>query len=324
MKLIVQIPCFNEEYTLPQTVADIPRHIAGVDAVEILIIDDGSTDRTVEVARQIGVNHIVRHRRNRGLALSFMTGIEACLSLGADIIVNTDGDNQYCGADIPALIRPVLDNKADMVIGDRKTDTIDHFSFVKKKLQKAGSKIVRLLSQTRVPDAVSGFRAFSREAAMQINIVSRYSYTIETVIQAGNKSLAITSVPVRTNPKTRESRLFKSIPNFIFYQMSTMVRMYAMFRPLKVFFIMGGLCLLGGLIPSARFLFFYLAGKGEGHIQSLIMAAVLFIVGFQILVLGLLGDLISHNRKLIEEALLRVRRMELDKEKETDWQGILK
>jgi len=316
MKLIVQIPCFNEEHTLPQTVADIPRHIPGVDAVEILIIDDGSTDQTVAVARKIGVDHIVSHRRNRGLALSFMTGIEACLLLGADIIVNTDGDNQYCGADIPALIRPVMDGKADIVIGDRKTDTIDHFSFVKKKLQKAGSRMVRLLSQTRVPDAVSGFRAFSRDAAMQINIVSRYSYTVETVIQAGNKSLAIASVPVRTNPKTRESRLFKSVPNFLFYQVTTMIRMYAMFRPLKAFFIMGGFCLLGGLIPSARFLFFYLAGKGDGHIQSLIMAAVLFIIGFQVLVLGLLGDLISHNRKLIEEALLRVRRMELDKEKE--------
>ena len=315
MKLIVQIPCFNEEHTLPQTVADIPRHIDGVDAVEILVVDDGSTDRTAAVAREIGVDHIVSHSRNRGLALSFMTGVEACLQLGADIIVNTDGDNQYCGADIPALIRPVLEKKADMVIGDRKTDTIEHFSFVKKKLQKAGSMMVRLLSQTRVPDAVSGFRAFSRDAAMQINIVSRYSYTVETVIQAGNKSLAIASVPVRTNSKTRESRLFKSIPNFMFYQVSTMVRMYAMFRPLKVFFIIGGICLLTGLIPSARFLFFYLADKGEGHVQSLIMAAVLFIVGFQVLVLGLLGDLISHNRKLLEETLLRVRRMELEKDK---------
>ncbi|MFZ2632811.1 MAG: glycosyltransferase family 2 protein [Desulfosalsimonadaceae bacterium] len=314
MKLIVQIPCFNEENTLPQTVADIPRHIEGVDVVELLIIDDGSTDRTVAVARELGVDHIVSHRRNRGLALTFMTGIEACLQLGADIIVNTDGDNQYCGADIPLLIRPILDKKADIVIGDRQTDTIDHFGFVKKKLQKTGSMLVRLLSQTRVPDAVSGFRAFSRDAAMQINIVSRYSYTIETVIQAGNKSLAIASVPVRTNPKTRDSRLIKSIPNFIFNQINTMVRMYAMFRPLKAFFIVGGLCLLAGLIPSGRFLFFYLAGKGDGHIQSLIMAAVLFIVGFQVLVLGLLGDLISHNRKLIEETLLRVRRMEMDKE----------
>ena len=314
MKLIVQIPCFNEEHTLPQTVVDIPRHIEGVDLVELLIIDDGSTDRTVAVARELGVDHIVSHRRNRGLALTFMTGIEACLQLGADIIVNTDGDNQYCGADIPMLIRPILDKEADIVIGDRQTDTIDHFGFVKKKLQKTGSMLVRLLSQTQIPDAVSGFRAFSRDAAMQINIVSRYSYTIETVIQAGNKKLAIASVPVRTNPKTRDSRLIKSIPSFIFNQINTMVRMYAMFRPLKAFFIVGGLCITAGMIPSARFLFFYLAGKGDGHIQSLIMAAVLLIVGFQVLVLGLLGDLISHNRKLIEEALLRVRRMEMDKE----------
>ncbi|RJP90565.1 MAG: glycosyltransferase family 2 protein [Desulfobacteraceae bacterium] len=318
MKLIVQIPCFNEEHTLPQTLADIPRQIKGVETVEILIIDDGSTDRTVAVARELGVDHIVSHSRNRGLALTFMTGIEACLRLGADIIVNTDGDNQYCGADIPALVQPILDKKFDIVIGDRQTDTIDHFGPVKKKLQKTGSMLVRWLSQTKVPDAVSGFRAFSRDAAMQINIVSRYSYTIETVIQAGNKKLSIASIPVRTNPKTRDSRLIKSIPNFIFNQINTMVRMYAMFKPLKAFFIVGGLCILFGLIPSARFLFYYLAGKGDGHIQSLIMAAVLFIVGFQVLVLGLLGDLISHNRKLIEETLLRVRRMELDKDKNDD------
>lgn len=318
MKLIVQIPCYNEEHTLPRTVADIPRKIEGVDAVEILVVDDGSTDRTVAAARKAGVDHIVRHPRNRGLAMSFMTGIEACLQRGADIIVNTDGDNQYCGADIPSLIRPIIDHQADIVIGDRQTDSIAHFSPVKKKLQKTGSMLVRLLSETRVPDAVSGFRAFSRNAAMQINIVSRYSYTVETVIQAGNKRLAVASVPVRTNPKTRDSRLIKSLPNFIFNQINTMVRMYAMFRPLKAFFIVGGLCLLAGLIPSARFLFFYLAGKGGGHIQSLIMAAVLFIVGFQVLVLGLLGDLMSHNRKLIEEVLLRVRRMELDKERKDE------
>ena len=318
MKLIVQIPCYNEEHTLPRTVADIPRKIEGVAAVEILVVDDGSTDRTVAAARKAGVDHIVRHPRNRGLAMSFMTGIEACLQRGADIIVNTDGDNQYCGADIPSLIRPIIDHPADSVIGDRQTDSIAHFSPVKKKLQKTGSMLVRLLSETRVPDAVSGFRAFSRNAAMQINIVSRYSYTVETVIQAGNKRLAVASVPVRTNPKTRDSRLIKSLPNFIFNQINTMVRMYAMFRPLKAFFIVGGLCLLAGLIPSARFLFFYLAGKGGGHIQSLIMAAVLFIVGFQVLVLGLLGDLMSHNRKLIEEVLLRVRRMELDKERKDE------
>ena len=313
MKLIVQIPCFNEEMTLPETVAAIPRQIVGIDAVEILVINDGSTDQTVEVAKRLGVDHIISHTRNKGLALSFMTGIEACLERGADIIVNTDGDNQYCGADIPRLIQPILDGNADIVIGDRETAKVPHFGRIKKLLQKTGSLLVRWLSQTQVPDAVSGFRAFSRDAAMQINIVSRYSYTIETVIQAGSKSFAIESVPVRTNAKTRESRLFKNIPVFIFNQINTMVRMYTMFKPLKAFFILGSICLIFGMIPTSRFLYFYMIGEGGGHIQSLIMAAVLFIVGFQVIVLGLLGDVISHNRKLIEETLLRVRRMEFDK-----------
>jgi glycosyltransferase involved in cell wall biosynthesis len=263
----------------------------------------------------LGVEHIVQHNCNKGLAASFMSGLQACLGLGADIIVNTDGDNQYNGADIPKLVQPILNNDAELVIGDRQTDMIDHFSFIKRRLQKLGSFIVRLLSGTNIPDAVSGFRAFSREAAMQINVISAYSYTVETIIQAGNKKMSITSVPVGTNPKTRESRLVKSIPRFILMQLSTMIRMYAMFKPLKVFFVIGSVCIFFGLIPSARFLFFYLAGEGAGHIQSLIMAAVLFIVGFQVLVLGLLGDVISHNRKLIEETLLRVRRLEFDVEK---------
>jgi glycosyltransferase involved in cell wall biosynthesis len=311
MKLIVQIPCYNEEKTLPQTVADIPRRIEGIDTVEILVIDDGSTDRTVETAKALGVDHIVRHKRNRGLALTFMTGLETSLRLGADIIVNTDGDNQYHGADIPKLIEPIVAGEADMVIGDRQTEKIEHFGFLKKKLQKTGSQIVRVLSNTDVPDAVSGFRAFSRQAALQINIVSRYSYTVETVIQAGDKRMKIASVPVRTNPKTRESRLITSIPRFVLNQVSTMVRMYTMFRPLKMFFMMGGLFVLGGLIPTVRFLYFYLLGQGDGHIQSLVLAAVLILVGIQLWVLGLLGDVISFNRKLIEEALLRVRRIEL-------------
>ncbi len=312
MKLIVQIPCFNEEETLPQTVADIPRDIAGVDEVEILIIDDGSTDRTVEVAKSIGVDHIVYNRRNKGLAFSFMAGLDACLKAGADIIVNTDGDNQYRGSGIPDLIAPILAKEADIVVGDRKTDNIQHFSLVKKLLQKLGSWVVRRLSDTSIPDAVSGFRAFSREAALRINIVSNYSYTVETIIQAGNKKLTIVSVPVRTNKKTRESRLVKSIPRFIINQLNTMVRMYTMFRPLRVFFIIGCLCVIAGLIPSIRFLYFYLNGAGGGHIQSLIFAAVMFFVGFQVLVLGLLGDVISFNRKLIEETLIRVKRIELE------------
>jgi glycosyltransferase involved in cell wall biosynthesis len=311
MKLIVQIPCYNEENTLPQTLADIPRQTDGIDAAEILVIDDGSTDKTVETARALGVDHIVSHKRNRGLALTFMTGLETCLRLGADIIVNTDGDNQYNGADIPKLIAPILKGEADMVIGDRQTEDIEHFGFLKKKLQKAGSKMVRMLSNTDVPDAVSGFRAFSRQAAMQINIVSRYSYTVETVIQAGDKRMKIASVPVRTNPKTRESRLITSIPRFVFNQVSTMVRMYTMFKPLKMFVIMGGFFFLGGLIPTVRFVYFYMLGQGGGHIQSLVLAAVLLLIGIQLFVLGLLGDVISFNRKLIEETLLRVRRIEL-------------
>ena len=315
MKLIVQIPCLNEKKTLPETVKDIPRRIDGIDSVEILIIDDGSTDRTVAVARELGVDHIVRNTGNKGLAISFMNGLEACLRLGADIIVNTDGDNQYHGADIPKLVGPIMRKEADIVVGDRQTDSIGHFSFTKKKLQKMGSRMVRLLSGTRVPDTVSGFRAFSRAAALQINVISTYSYTVETLIQAGNKRLAISSVPVGTNPKTRESRLVKSIPRFMMYQMSTMVRMYAMFRPLRTFFMIGAVLILGALVPSGRFLYFYFLGKGGGHIQSLILATILFITGFQVLIVGLLGDVISSNRKLIEEVLLRVKKIELDEKK---------
>jgi len=311
MKLIVQIPCYNEEQTLPGTIKHIPRKIEGVDQVEILIIDDGSIDRTVEVAKEIGVDHIVRNICNKGLARSFLAGLDACLRLGADIIVNTDGDNQYKGEDIPKLIEPILKGEADIVIGDRQTDKVAHFGFAKKKLQKIGSWVIRGLSETDVPDAVSGFRAFRREAAMQMNIVSPFSYTIETIIQAGKKHLAVTSVPIGTNPKTRESRLFKSIPNFIERSLTTMIRMYTMYQPLRVFFYIGFFFILAGLIPSVRFLIYYFMGQGGGHIQSLIFAAILFIVGFQVLMMGLIADVIGFNRKLIEETLLRVRRIEL-------------
>ena len=312
MKLIVQIPCYNEEQTLPETVKDIPRKIEGVDQVEILIIDDGSTDKTVEIAKEIGVDHIVRNICNKGLARTFLAGLDACLRLGADIIVNTDGDNQYKGEDIPKLIEPILKEEADIVIGDRQTDKVAHFGFAKKKLQKIGSWVIRGLSETDVPDAVSGFRAFRREAAMQMNIVSPFSYTIETIIQAGKKHLAVTSVPIGTNPKTRESRLFKSIPKFIERSLTTMIRMYTMYQPLRVFFYIGFFFILAGLIPSVRFLIYYFMGQGSGHVQSLILATILFIVGFQVLVVGLVADVISFNRRLIEETLLRVRRMEFD------------
>ena len=312
MKLIVQIPCYNEEKTLPQTVRDIPRRIVGIEKVEVLIIDDGSTDKTVEVAKEIGVDHIVKNTCNKGLARTFLVGLDASLRLEADIIVNTDGDNQYKGQDIPKLIAPILKGEADIVIGDRQTDMISHFSPTKKKLQKLGSLVVRILSKTDVPDAVSGFRAFSREAAMQMNIVSAFSYTIETVIQAGKKNMAVTNVPISTNPKTRESRLIQSIPKFIEHSLTTMVRMYTMYQPLKVFFYIGCLCILAGLIPSIRFLFYFFTGQGSGHIQSLILAAILFVIGFQVFMIGLVADVISFNRKLIEETLLRVRRMEFD------------
>jgi len=312
MKLIVQIPCYNEERTLPQTVRDIPRLIEGIDEVEILVIDDGSTDKTIEVAKAAGVDHIVKNTCNKGLARTFLVGLDASLRLGADIIVNTDGDNQYKGQDIPKLIDSILKGKADIVIGDRQTDNIPHFSSTKKKMQKLGSFVVRILSGTNVPDAVSGFRAFSREAAMQMNIVSAFSYTIETVIQAGKKNMAISNVPVGTNPKTRESRLFQSIPKFLEHSLTTMIRTYAMYKPLRLFFYIGCLCIVGGLIPSIRFLFYYFTGQGGGHVQSLILAAILFIIGFQVFMIGLVADVISFNRKLIEETLLRVKRIELD------------
>lgn len=311
MKLIIQIPCYNEESTLPQTVRDIPKKIAGIDQVEILIVDDGSTDRTIAVAEKIGVDHIIKNSKNRGLAQTFKTGLDACLKLGADIIVNTDGDNQYQGQDIPKLIKPILDNKADIVIGDRQTDKILHFSNSKKKMQKVGSFIVRTLSGTDIPDAVSGFRAFTREAAMHMNIVSPFSYTIETIIQAGKKHLSVTSVPIGTNPKTRESRLFKSIPQFIERSATTMLRMYTMYQPLRVFFYIGCVFMILGLIPSLRFLYYFLIGSGSGHVQSLIFATIMFIIGFQVFMIGLMADVIGFNRKLIEETLLRVKRIEL-------------
>ena len=318
MKLIVQIPCFNEEHTLPQTVGDIPREIEGVDEVEILIIDDGSTDRTIEVARSIGVDHIVRNKRNLGLARTFRKGLDACLDCGADIIVNTDGDNQYEGADIAKLVEPILAGRADMVIGDRQTDKVAHFSKSKKLLQWFGSGVVRKLAGIWVPDAVSGFRAFSRDVAIQLNIVSPFSYTIETVIQAGKRGIPVESVAVRTNPKTRESRLFKSIPNFISRQLGTIVRMYAMYQPLKVFFIIGTFLSVTGILPIIRFVYFYAIGEGGGHLQSLILGGVLLMMGFIAYLAGLVADLISFNRQLLETTLQNVRRAQLEHKKQSE------
>jgi glycosyltransferase involved in cell wall biosynthesis len=310
MKLIVQIPCYNEEHTLPQTVADIPRQIPGIDTVEVLIIDDGSRDRTAEVAREIGVDHIVRNRRNMGLAHSFRRGLDACLAHGADIVVNTDGDNQYCGADIALLVQPILEGRADIVVGDRQTAAIDHFSPSKRMLQRFGSWVVRAFSGVNVPDAVSGFRAISREAAFRLNIVSPFSYTIEMLIQVGMKGMAFTSVPIRTNPKTRDSRLFSSVFKFIERSGSTLLRMYTMYRPLKVFTMIGLVTALIGAVPMLRFLYFYLFVNGTGKVQSLIIGSALLTIGALTFVLGIIADLLSQNRKLIEIMLEKVRHIE--------------
>lgn len=315
MKLIVQIPCYNEETTLAETVRDIPRNIPGIDTVEILVIDDGCSDRTIEIARQAGVDHIISNAINMGLASSFRRGLDTCLKLGADIIVNTDGDNQYAGGDIPKLIEPILSGKAELVIGDRQTAAIPHFSPTKKLLQSLGSLVVRRLSGIDVPDAVSGFRAISREAAIKLNIISSYSYTIEMIIQAGKKQISVAHVRVNTNPPTRESRLFSSIFKFIELQLSIMIRMYAMYKPLRVFIYISLALSLIGFIPILRFLYFYLVGQGEGHIQSVVLGGVFLSMGFIAFLVGLLADLISRNRQLIEINLEKTKRLELEKQR---------
>lgn len=310
MKLLIQIPCFNESETLAETLRDLPRQIPGVDSIEILIIDDGSTDGTAETARRLGVSHVVRFSRNRGLARGFMAGIDASLRLGADIIVNTDADNQYCGADIPKLIQPILDGEADMVIGDRQVDSVAHFSPTKKKLQKFGSWVVRLASHTRVPDATSGFRAISREAALRLFVTSEFTYTLETLIQAGHAHLAVSAVPIRTNPKTRDSRLFRSIGQYLRRSASTIIRIYTMYRPLRTFFLIAALLFCGGAALSGRFLYYHFTEEKTGHVQSLILAAVLLIAAFIVFLGGLLADLVAANRKLLEDTITRLRRLE--------------
>jgi glycosyltransferase involved in cell wall biosynthesis len=313
VKLIIQIPCLNEEKTLPATLAALPRSIPGIDRIEILVIDDGSTDRTGEVARAHGVHHLIRFTNNKGLAEGFMVGLDACLRLGADIIVNTDADNQYNAADIAKLIEPILKGKADMVVGDRQIGQVAYFSPLKKRLQNLGSWVVRNVSGTDIPDVTSGFRAFSREAALRLNVVSKFTYTLETVIQAGKKNLAITHVPIRTNGKFRESRLFRSIPSYIWKSVGTIFRIYTMYEPLRMFVKIGGGIFSLGLLISLRFLYYYFSDNSAGHVQSLILAAVFFIVGFQVMMLGLIADLNGNNRRLIEDVLYRVRRQELAK-----------
>ncbi|MCA1799501.1 MAG: glycosyltransferase family 2 protein [Xanthomonadaceae bacterium] len=311
MKLIIQIPCLNEEATLERTIADLPTTIPGVDKIELLVVDDGSTDRTVEVAQAAGVHHIVRNRRNAGLAASFRIGLDAALAAGADIIVNTDGDNQYAGSDVSKLIAPILAGTADIVIGDRETGEIAHFSALKKSLQWLGSGIVRRLADADVADAVCGFRAISRDAALQLNVVSKFSYTTEMVIQAGRKKIAMTSVPIATNDVTRQSRLFRSVPHFVARSASTMIRTYAMYQPLRVFFYIGIFLLLIGVVPMVRFLYFFATGDGAGHIQSLVIGGAFLVMGFVAFMIGLVTDLIAVNRQLLESILERQRRADL-------------
>jgi glycosyltransferase involved in cell wall biosynthesis len=317
-RLIIQIPCLDEAETLPATLADIPRSIPGIDSVEVLVIDDGSTDETTKVARALGVDHIVSLRRRRGLAAAFMVGIDTCLKLGADFIVNTDGDNQYFGQDIPALVAPLLRGEADIVIGDRNLQAIEHLSRGRKFLQRLGSWVVRQVSNTRVPDTTSGFRAYTREAALRMTIVSEFTYTLESIIQAGKKRMAIGHVPVRTNLRTRPSRLFHSVWFYLKQSGSTIVRIYTMYEPLKVFTSIGALAVAAGLATSARFLYFYFTGSGGGHVQSLLLSAVLLIVGFQVMLMGLVADVISANRKLLEDLLYRARVQEPAAERTPD------
>ncbi|MBP5160359.1 MAG: glycosyltransferase family 2 protein [Lachnospiraceae bacterium] len=312
MKLIIQIPCYNEEATLGVTIADLPRHIDGIDEIEYLIIDDGSTDRTVEIARSLGVQHIVHFAKNKGLAKGFMAGLDASLRAGADIIVNTDADNQYCGADIEALIRPILEGKADFVVGERPIDETAHFSPIKKKMQHLGSWTVRVASKTRIPDAPSGFRALSREAALRVNVTNPYTYTLETIIQAGHNRTAIDSVKVRTNPELRKSRLFHSMIGYIKRSMVTILRSFMMYKPLSFFGIIGGICIIAGLALGIRFLVYLGLGEGTGHVQSLILTAILLLMGFMTIVIGLQADIIAANRKILEDIQYHVRRTDYE------------
>jgi len=317
MKLIIQIPCYNEEDTLTATVDDLPRQIDGIDVIEYLIIDDGSRDKTVEVARKVGIHHIVSFKSNRGLARAFEAGVDACLKLGADIIVNTDADNQYNGKDIKKLISPILKNAAEIVVGERPISTTEHFSATKKIMQKFGSFVVRKASGTKVPDAPSGFRAYTREAALRLNVINNYTYTLETIIQAGHNRIPITSVPIRTNPDTRESRLFKSMWKYIQQSAIVIIRSLMMYRPLKFFLILGGIVSTAGVAVIIRWLLLSNFGQINGHTQSLILATMLIIIGVQFIVAGLQADIIAANRKILEDVQYRVRKMECNDNKRT-------
>jgi len=313
VKLIVQIPCLDEEDQLPGTIADLPREVEGFETVEFLVIDDGSTDRTVEVARELGVHHVVRLTNNKGLAHAFQAGLDACLKLGADVVVNTDADNQYSAKDIPALVAPILEGRADMVIGDRQVMTIDHFSPTKKRLQRAGSWVVRRASGTDVPDATSGFRAYNREAALGLVVVSKFTYTLESLIQAGKSLTAVTHVPVGTNDKTRESRLFGSMWTYIRRNMLAIFRIYTSWEPLFVFTALAVVLLVAAIGAWSPFLWDWIVnGDRGGHLQSIILGGVLFMASVQVFVLGVLADLVAAHRAVSQRTLERVRRIELE------------
>ncbi|MBQ7943073.1 MAG: glycosyltransferase family 2 protein [Lachnospiraceae bacterium] len=312
MKLIIQIPCYNEAETLEIALNDLPKQLEGVDEIEYLIINDGSKDNTVEVAKNWGVHHVVNFTQNKGLAKGFMAGLDECLRQGADIIVNTDADNQYCAEDIATLIQPILDGKADYVVGARPIDETEHFSFIKKKLQHLGSWAVRKASATNIPDAPSGFRALSREAAMRINVVNDYTYTLETIVQAGREKLAITSVAIRTNAELRPSRLFKSIWGYVKKSMVTILRAYMMYKPLKFFTYLMALPGVVGAAYILRYFYYVFMGTADGHVQSLILASMLIIIAFLTFTIGLVADVIAANRRLLQDTQYHVRRSEYD------------
>lgn len=301
MKLIIQIPCYNEAESLPKTLAELPREVEGFDSVEWLIIDDGSSDETIQVALANGVDHIVRHPRNQGLARAFMNGLDSCLKHGADVIVNTDADNQYNADDIPKLVEPILEGTAEIVVGARPIGTIEHFSMAKKFLQRLGSWVVRVASNANIPDAPSGFRAISRHAAKRLMVFNDYTYTLETIIQAGQKNMAITSVPIRVNGETRPSRLVKSIPSYIKRSIVTIIRIFIIYRPFRFFAAIGATLFAMGFLIGVRFIYYYLTGEGDGHIQSLILSAVLLGMGFQTILVAFIADLLAANRKILEE-----------------------
>lgn len=312
MKLIIQIPCYNEEDTLEITLNDLPKHIEGIDEIEYLIINDGSKDKSVEIAKRWGVHHIINFHQNRGLAKAFMAGLDGCLKNGADIIVNTDADNQYCGADIEKLVRPILMGEADMVIGARPIEETEHFSYLKKKLQRLGSLAVRIASGTNVEDAPSGFRAMTREAAMRINVINDYTYTLETIVQAGRNKIAVKNVSIRTNPELRASRLFHGIWSYVKKSMVIILRAYMMYEPLKCFTYLSMIPLTVGIAIDMRFVYFIMIGEGYGHVQSLILGCTLIIIGFLTFMIGLISDLIAANRKILSETQYHTRRMEYD------------